>query len=104
MNVTHYQKEWRVKHSVSQFQNEERVKFFVLDFIIPQLVGKDISELWMVENPISVVAGILERAGRGPPEPRLLYSSGKNTLMSLFTVGIYSDEKMIGKCKFVRMA
>lgn len=32
---------------------------FVLDFIIPQLVGKDINELWDVNDPMGILAALL---------------------------------------------
>lgn len=33
---------------------------FVLDFIIPQLIGKDINELWNITNPMGLLAAMLK--------------------------------------------
>jgi len=72
---------------------------FVADFVMPQLVSKDVSELWNVHNPMGLLVAMLKAEGMGEPEPRMLWTSAKNTIMSLYHVGIYSDKKMIGKCK-----
>ncbi|XP_045172029.2 39S ribosomal protein L44, mitochondrial-like [Mercenaria mercenaria] len=78
-------------------QGEHAAEMFVLDFIVPQLVGRDINELWNLNNPMGLLAAMLKEAGRGEPEPRLLWSACRNTLMPLHHVGIYSDKKLIGK-------
>lgn len=78
-------------------QGEHRAEMFVLDFIVPQLIGKDINELWNITNPMGLLVAMLKESGRGEPEPRLLWSSAKNTLMPLYYIGIYSDKKLIGK-------
>jgi hypothetical protein len=41
-------------------QGEHRAEMFVLDFIVPQLVGKDINELWTVDNPMGLLAALLK--------------------------------------------
>jgi len=67
------------------------------DLIVPQLVGKDIAELWHMENPMGLLSECLKSQGRGAPESRLLWSSAKNTILATHHVGIYSDKQLIGK-------
>ncbi|KAK3598961.1 hypothetical protein CHS0354_024633 [Potamilus streckersoni] len=78
-------------------QNVERAEVFVKDIIIPQLIGKDINELWEIVNPMGLLKAMLASEGRGPPEPRLLWHSASATVMSLYHVGLYSDKELIGK-------
>ncbi|XP_052801574.1 39S ribosomal protein L44, mitochondrial-like [Mya arenaria] len=78
-------------------QGEKQAEMFVLDFIIPQLVGRDVTEMWDLPNPMGLLSAMLKSAGRGEPEPRILWASGKNTLMPVYNVGIYVDKKLIGK-------
>ena len=42
---------------------------------------------------------LLAEQGRGEPEPRLLDQQGQNDVMACYTVGIYSDKTLIGKCE-----
>ncbi|XP_060583025.1 large ribosomal subunit protein mL44-like [Ruditapes philippinarum] len=78
-------------------QGERTAEMFVLDFIISQLIGTDINEIWRVDNPMGILAKLLKESGRGEPESRLLWTSSKNSLMPVYHVGIYSDKKLIGK-------
>nr|XP_027237860.1 39S ribosomal protein L44, mitochondrial-like [Penaeus vannamei] len=71
-------------------------QLFVRDFVVTQLVGKDLNEIWEIENPMEAMQDILGRSGRGEPEPRLIFESGKNTLEAVYHVGIYSDKEFIG--------
>lgn len=73
-----------------------RCQAFVRDFVVAQLVGKDIDTIWKVENPMGVVADILHESGRGEPEPRLIFQSGQETLQAVYHVGVYSDKKFMG--------
>lgn len=52
-----------------------------------------------IENPMEAMQDILGRSGRGEPEPRLIFESGKNTLEAVYHVGIYSDKEFIGSGK-----
>ena len=72
---------------------------FVADLILPQLIGKDIAELWTIDNPMGLLKKCLNERGRAAPESRLLWSSGRNTLMGVQHVGIYCNKELIGKCK-----
>lgn len=121
-------------------------QLFVRDFVVTQLIGKDLNEIWevsntaticncggleqiyenntkkynylkiiiiiipskklilkirinQIENPMEAMQDILGRSGRGEPEPRLIFESGKNTLEAVYHVGIYSDKEFIGSGK-----
>ena len=43
---------------------------FVQDFILPQLIGKDINEMWHLVDPMGLLAAMLKTQGRGEPEAR----------------------------------
>ena len=75
---------------------EDRAKEFVRDFILVQLAGKDVNELWEPEDPMKMLADILNREGRGKPEPRLVGESGKNTILAAYQVAVYSDKQFMG--------
>ncbi len=55
-----------------RFQNEARAYLFVQDFVIPQLLDKDLGDIWgeAVHDPMGVLASLLAKEGRGAPEPR----------------------------------
>jgi len=82
--------------ALAKDSNREKAELLIQDFLITQLVSKDVNELWHVLNPMGLVAQILEREGRAPPEPRLVRETGKNTLLAVFQVAIYTDKQFIG--------
>lgn len=78
-------------------KGQEQAERFVRDFVLPQLLEKDINELWHIVNPMGLLKAVLSLSGKGEPEPRLLWKSGANTIMSLYWVGIYSDQEFVAK-------
>ncbi len=72
---------------------------FVVDVLAVRLHGQDLSDVWDVRDPMGELAKILERSGRGEPESRLLWESGKDSLLGCCHVGVYSDKELIGQCK-----
>ncbi|KAH9505575.1 39S ribosomal protein L44, mitochondrial [Bulinus truncatus] len=83
--------------ALSKDQGQEQAERFVRDFVLPQLVSKDINELWEVVNPMGLLTAVLSLVGKGLPEPRLLWKSGSKTIMSVYWVGIYSDKRLLAK-------
>eukprot|EP00057_Strongylocentrotus_purpuratus_P032440 XP_787663.4 PREDICTED: 39S ribosomal protein L44, mitochondrial [Strongylocentrotus purpuratus] len=77
-------------------QGMDRAGLFVRDFIIPQLMDKDLCDVWLIDNPMSLLVQVLADQQREEPEARLLREAGKNTFTPLFMVGIYSDKKLLG--------
>ncbi|CAL1291306.1 unnamed protein product [Larinioides sclopetarius] len=74
-----------------------RAENFVLDFVCPQLISKDVFEIWDLENPLSVLNEILQRHGLGECEPRLIFESGRNTLEAVYHVGLYLNKQYLGR-------
>lgn len=81
---------------------DNRAALFVRDFILTQIADKDLHTFWEPEEPIKLLSEILARDDIQPPEPRLIGSSGKNTILACFRVGLYTlpNKKMIGLGKF----
>jgi large subunit ribosomal protein L44 len=78
-------------------QGADRTNLFIQDFIISQLIGKDILELCAINNPMGLLADTLRQQGRSDPEPRLLWSTGSETILASYVIGIYCDRQLIGK-------
>merc|ERR1711997_986632 len=77
--------------------NKERASRLVLDLVATQLHGKDLTDIWDIQDPMKVLSTIMENENRGQPEARLLWASGKETLLACYQVGIYSDKQLIGQ-------
>ncbi|XP_070571856.1 large ribosomal subunit protein mL44-like [Ptychodera flava] len=77
-------------------QGADRAGLFVRDMFLPQLIGKDINDLWKIEDPMTILVNILEQRGQGLPEARMIRQTGSSTLVGMYMVGIYSDKKLLG--------
>ena len=51
-------------------QGQQQAELFVQDFIITQLISKDILELCAISNPMGLLVDVLQQLGRPEPEPR----------------------------------
>lgn len=69
---------------------------FIQDFVLTQLVGKDIYDIWQVDEPLKTLSEIMARSGVGAPEPRLVFQSGQKTIEAVYQVALYSDKQFIG--------
>uniref|UniRef100_A0A8C9L9C2 Large ribosomal subunit protein mL44 n=1 Tax=Pavo cristatus TaxID=9049 RepID=A0A8C9L9C2_PAVCR len=67
----------------------ERAGLFVRDFLIPQLIGKDLFEIWEVVNPMGLLVEELAKRNISPPEPRITRQLGVSTVLPLYFVGLY---------------
>lgn len=79
---------------------EDRAKKFVDDFLICQLSGKDVYEIWDPKNPYGHLLSLLEKNGITAVEPRLCNESASNTILATFQVGLYNDKKLLGIGEF----
>lgn len=79
------------------FKGKEKAENFILDLIITQLIGKEITDIWEIPNPMGTLRNILQKYGKSDPEPRLLHESGRNTIFSTYVVGLYIDKELIGQ-------
>ncbi|KAG5445550.1 39S ribosomal protein L44, mitochondrial [Clonorchis sinensis] len=76
----------------------ERAYLFIRDFLLTPLVDLDLTgELVVIENPLPLLHGMLLSEGKPPPESRLQYQTGMNTLVACYQVGIYSGETLVGE-------
>ncbi|XP_015905769.1 large ribosomal subunit protein mL44 [Parasteatoda tepidariorum] len=83
--------------SIAKDDSKSKAEKFVLDLICTQLVGKDVFDLWDLKDPCAVLNSILVKHGMSEYEPRLIFESGRNTIMAIYNVGIYSDKKFLGR-------
>ncbi|XP_009467661.1 PREDICTED: 39S ribosomal protein L44, mitochondrial [Nipponia nippon] len=75
----------------------EKTGIFVRDFFIPQLIGKDLFEIWKVVNPMGLLVEELTKRNISPPEPRITRQLGVSTVLPLYFVGLYCDKKIIAE-------
>ncbi|XP_019741516.1 large ribosomal subunit protein mL44 [Hippocampus comes] len=75
----------------------ERTGYFLRDFLVSQLIGKDLFDMWTVVNPMGLLVEELGKRNVPPPEPRLIRSAGSSTVLPLYFVGLYSDKKFLAQ-------
>ncbi|KAJ8933762.1 hypothetical protein NQ314_013795 [Rhamnusium bicolor] len=73
-----------------------RAQIFVKDFVLSQMNGKDVYELWDPQNPYEYLTTLLNEKGITEIEPRLCNQSAVNTILANFQVGLYSNRKLLG--------
>lgn len=78
-------------------ESVSRAENFVLDFVCPQLIEKDIFEIWDLPDPLQVLNRMFKQQSREPVESRLLFESGRNTLEAVYHVGLYSKKQFLGR-------
>ncbi|XP_066565772.1 large ribosomal subunit protein mL44 [Amia ocellicauda] len=83
--------------ALHQSSGPQRAGYFIRDFLITQLIGKDLFELWPVVNPMGLLVEELTRRKLSLPEPRITRQSGASTVLPLYFVGLYSDKKLIAE-------
>lgn len=74
----------------------DRASLFIRDFVLVQLAEQNINDLWKIEDPVSTLNTICRNEGLNEPEPRLVGEAGRNTILSLYRVGLYVDKQLIG--------
>ncbi|XP_057695622.1 39S ribosomal protein L44, mitochondrial isoform X2 [Corythoichthys intestinalis] len=75
----------------------ERTRYFLRDFLVSQLIGKDLFDLWTVINPMGLLVEELNKRKISLPEPRLIRSAGSSTVLPLYFVGLYSNKKLLAQ-------
>lgn len=63
------------------------------DFLVTQLIGKDLFDMWTVVNPMGLLVEELTKRNVPLPEPRLIRSAGASTVLPLYFVGLYRYSK-----------
>ncbi|XP_015228203.1 PREDICTED: 39S ribosomal protein L44, mitochondrial [Cyprinodon variegatus] len=83
--------------ALEESSGAERAAFFLRDFLLTQLIGKDLFDMWTVMNPMGLLVEELTKRNLPLPEPRLIRSAGANTVLPLYFVGLYSDTKLLAQ-------
>ncbi|XP_055904201.1 39S ribosomal protein L44, mitochondrial [Eupeodes corollae] len=83
--------------SLQESSGSEKAFSFIRDFICTQLNQKDLSELWVIEDPVEYLKSICKDLKLAEPEPRLIGEAGKNTVLAAYQVAIYSNKVQIGQ-------
>ncbi|XP_074154700.1 large ribosomal subunit protein mL44 [Sminthopsis crassicaudata] len=74
-----------------------KTSLFVRDFLITQMTGKELFEMWNVVNPMGLLVDELTKRNISAPEPRITRQSGSNTVLPLYFVGLYCEKKLIAE-------
>ncbi|KAK9962451.1 hypothetical protein ABG768_007816 [Culter alburnus] len=83
--------------ALEQSSGPVRASLFIRDFLVTQLIGKDLFDMWRVVDPMGLLVKELTRKSVALPEPRLIRSAGASTVLPLYFVGLYSDRKLLAQ-------
>ncbi|XP_069473959.1 large ribosomal subunit protein mL44-like isoform X2 [Ambystoma mexicanum] len=72
-----------------QSSGQQKAEIFIRDFLIAQLIGKDLFDMWTLSNPMGLLVEELAKRGVSAPEPRITSQSGASTVLPLYFVGLY---------------
>ncbi|XP_066202022.1 large ribosomal subunit protein mL44 [Saccopteryx leptura] len=86
-----------VTGALLQSSGPGRSALFLRDFLITQLTGKELFEIWKLVNPMGLLVEELARRKLPAPEPRLTRQSGGATAVPVYFVGLYCDKKLIAE-------
>ncbi|XP_075720037.1 large ribosomal subunit protein mL44 [Rhinoderma darwinii] len=75
----------------------EKTGCFLQDFLISQMIGKDLFDFWSVTDPMSLLVEQLSQRNLPLPEPRITRQSGASTVLPVYFVGLYCDKKLIAE-------
>lgn len=78
--------------ALAQSSPPERVRKFVQDFLLCQMVGKDVYDIWAPAEPYDYMLRLLQAKGVEQVEPRLCNQSATNTILANFQVGLYHPQ------------
>ncbi|CAI9165196.1 unnamed protein product [Rangifer tarandus platyrhynchus] len=80
-----------------QSSGPERTALFIRDFLITQMTGKELFEIWKIINPMGLLVQELKKRNISVPESRLTRQSGSTTALPVYFVGLYCDKKLIAE-------
>jgi len=84
--------------AIAEGNDITKAHYFINDFVLTQLIGKDINEIWNIKNPMGLLTQEFEKQGnKSPVIPRLLWSTGATHPAGAFIVGLYMDKKFLSK-------
>lgn len=76
--------------------NEKQAQNFITDFVLTNLNGADILEIWNIEVLGLSLNRYLRNKNLPEYEPRIMFQSAVGTLEACYLVGLYVDQKLIG--------
>jgi dsRNA-specific ribonuclease len=79
--------------------NTNRVHSFVCDFILPSISDITLEDALPFREPLPILEDYLKANGVKEVEARLLHSSGVDSFMPLYVVGIFADKEIVGQCE-----
>lgn len=79
--------------------NPDHVHSFICDFILPAISDLVLEDVLPFREPLPILEDYLKAQGVKEVEPRLLHSSGVDSFMPLYVVGIFADKEIVGQCK-----
>ncbi|XP_044261320.1 39S ribosomal protein L44, mitochondrial [Tribolium madens] len=82
--------------ALKESQNQERAHLFIKDFLLSQLTGKEIYDIWTPDSPLAYLTSLLSKKGVTEIEPRLCNKSATNTILANYQVGLYNNKKLLG--------
>lgn len=77
-------------------KGDHRAENFIKDFVLSQMNGKEVSDIWEPKEPYEYLMKILNEKGIKNVEPRLCNEAASNTILACFQVGIYSNKELLG--------
>ncbi|ELK17151.1 39S ribosomal protein L44, mitochondrial [Pteropus alecto] len=80
-----------------QSSGPERTALFIRDFLITQMTGKELFEIWKIANPMGLLVEELKKRNISAPESRLTRQSGSTTALAVYFVGLYCEKKLIAE-------
>ncbi|KAK9520697.1 hypothetical protein VZT92_020568 [Zoarces viviparus] len=83
--------------ALTESSGAEKTGLFLRDFLGTQLIGKDLFDMWTVVDPMGLLVEELTKRSVPLPEPRLIRSAGASTVLPLYFVGLYSDQKLLAQ-------
>ncbi|XP_053210446.1 39S ribosomal protein L44, mitochondrial-like [Panonychus citri] len=81
---------------LEETSGSQQCQKFIIDIILPYLNDKDLLEIWNPISPEIKVQQILQNDGLPQFEARLLRETGRNTIFSCYTVGLYVNKNLLG--------
>jgi dsRNA-specific ribonuclease len=79
--------------------NAGRIHSFICDFILPSISDLVLEDVLPFREPLPILEDYLKAQGKHVIEPRILHSSGLDSFMPLYVVGIFADKHLVGQCK-----
>ncbi|MBZ3878917.1 39S ribosomal protein L44, mitochondrial [Sciurus carolinensis] len=80
-----------------QSSGPERTALFIRDFLITQMTGKELFDIWTVINPMGLLVEELKKRNISAPESRITRQSGSTTALPLYFIGLYCDKKLLAE-------